>query len=279
MPSSEVPASIDLTVDTRSAHWLEHTLTLLRDTGFAIVLDIVSEKDRERTRAGFSRVEAAQRADVSEQALREARARGDCDLRLLPKYDPFFYCYLEYPALLALVDAYLSPSAILRFQQGNVISAGRDPRRPGPWHMNFRRVLNGYRAALEVGFAIDGVVPGSYYFALGSHQRVDAPEESSLVQLRRTFPIPPGAMFAFDGTLWHQEGDADAGSDRCLVLHEFVPHFIKPHIDFIRALGSSTVEALPARTRRLLGWESRVPASLDQFYVAPADRLYLPGQG
>jgi ectoine hydroxylase-related dioxygenase (phytanoyl-CoA dioxygenase family) len=247
--------------------------------GFAIVLDIVSEEDRERTRTGFSRVEAGQRADVPEEALGRAHARGDRDLRLLLKYDPFFYRFLEYPAQLAVLDAYLSPSATLRFQLGSVIRAGHDPRRPGPWHMNFRRVLNGYLTALEVGFAIDGVVPGSYYFALGSHQQMSAPDPSSLAEMKRTFPIPAGAMFVFDGTLWHHEGGADSGSDRRLVLHEFVHHFIKPHIDYVRALGPSTVEALPARTRRLLGWESRVPASLDQFYVDPGDRLYLPDQG
>jgi ectoine hydroxylase-related dioxygenase (phytanoyl-CoA dioxygenase family) len=274
--SAPVP---DLTVDPRSSHWLTQALALLRDTGMAIILDVVSPADCARARAGVARVESGQGADIPTARLREAAARGDRDLRLLPPYDPFFFKFLEFPEQLAVIDAYLSPSAILRFQQASIIAAGRDPSRPGPWHMNFRRVLNGYRAALEVGFAIDGVDPGSYYFALGSHQRAERPDSTSLSAMARTFPIPPGSMFVFDGTLWHHEGDGAPPADRLLILHEFVPHFVKPHLDFVRVLGAATVEALAPRTRRLLGWESRVPASLEEFYRDPAERLYLPDQG
>jgi ectoine hydroxylase-related dioxygenase (phytanoyl-CoA dioxygenase family) len=269
----------DLTVDPRSPHWLAEALALLTEVGLAIVLDVVTPEDRERTHIGVSRVREAQRVDVASTRLEAALARGDRDLRMLPRYDPFFFTFLECPQQLAILDAFLSPTAILRFQQASVIAAGSDPMRPGPWHINFRRVLHGYRAALEVGFAIDGVDPGSYYFALGSHQRAERLGLPALQALARTFPIPAGAMFVFDGTLWHHEGEGHPPSDRLLILHEFVPHFIKPHFDFIRAIGPATVEALPGRTRRLLGWDSRVPASLEEFYRAPSERLYLPDQG
>jgi ectoine hydroxylase-related dioxygenase (phytanoyl-CoA dioxygenase family) len=277
MPTAlQFSSALDLTVDSASADWLERTLALLETAGFAIVTDIVSETERHAAREGFLRVKSAQQSRLSGDPSRLARANDDREVRLLMKDDPFFYRFLEHPAQLAVIDRFLSPSATLRFQQA---TAHASTGRVGPWHMNFRRVLNGYRAALEVVFSIDSLEPGSYYFALGSHHRLSAPDVTVLEQMSRTFAIPEGAMVLFDGTLWHQEGDALFDSDRLLVLQQFVPHFVKPHIDYVRALGEDVLATLPLRTRRLLGWESRVPASLEEFYADPAERMYLPEQG
>jgi ectoine hydroxylase-related dioxygenase (phytanoyl-CoA dioxygenase family) len=194
------------------------------------------------------------------------------------KFDPHFYRFFEDPRLLALVDALLTPSATLRFQNVGVIQPGPNAFRPGPWHMNFRPGVRGYRAAIEIGFAIDQIDEGMYEFALGSHQRPRRPDDQGLQTLARTFAIEAGTMIVFDSTLWHREGEAEAEQERRLVNHQFVRHFIKPHIDLVRALGEPAKQALPERTRRLLGWESRVPASLEEFYRPAATRLYQPGQ-
>jgi ectoine hydroxylase-related dioxygenase (phytanoyl-CoA dioxygenase family) len=269
---------VNVTVDRRAEHWLEVTLDRLREPGFAIVPGILPGAARERTRLGFERVREGMRREVGAERL--DRAGGEGELRLLMKYDPHFYGFLEYPELLALVDRHLAPTAILRFQNGLVIPAGLAAERPAPWHMNFRRVLNGYRAALDIGFAVDDLEEdaGALVVALGSHQQMPTPDPGALEAAARTVPVPAGAMFAFDSTLWHREGGNRSGRDRLLVAHQFVRHFVKPHLDYVRALGQDVVRALPERTRRLLGWESRVPASLAEFYAEPEERVYLPGQ-
>ena len=271
---------MNVIVDPRSDGWLDETLHVLNEVGLAVLPDVLPESVLDRTRVGFGRVRQGMRSEVGEERLERAMARDEGELRLLMKYDPHFFGFLECPELLALVDRYLAPTAILRFQNDQVIRAGRSACRPGPWHMNFRRVLNGYRAALDVVFAIDDFEAETcaFVFALGSHQQMVAPDPASLEVTARPVPIPAGAMVAFDATLWHRETGKDPGRDRLLVIHQFVRHFFKPHIDYIRALGEDVVRALPGRTRRLLGWDSRVPASLDEFYVEPAERTYLPGQ-
>jgi ectoine hydroxylase-related dioxygenase (phytanoyl-CoA dioxygenase family) len=271
--------STSLSVHSTEPDWLARVLELLRDTGFAIVPEVASDAECSRAREALAPVVVKQAEQIGAEAFARAREAGDREVRVLFGTDPFFFRFLEHPVLLALVDAYLSPTATLRFQQSGVIPGCSGVGRPGPWHMNFRRVVGSAPLALEVGFALDGVEPDDYVFALGSHQRPAPPSAASLDSLGRTFAIPRGAMFVFDGTLWHREGVSHSPHDRLLLMHQFVPHYVKPHIDYVRALGEDTVRALAPRTRRLLGWESRVPASLAEYYVAPDERRYLPGQG
>lgn len=271
--------STSLAVPSSEHDWLPRVLALLRDTGFAIVPEVMSEAECRYARDALARIVTMQAGEVGADALARARAAGDRETRILFGVDPFFFRFLEHPLVLAVVDAYLSSTATLRFQQSGVIPGCDGVGHPGPWHMNFRRVVGGVPVALEIGFALDGVEPDDYVFALGSHQRSTPPESASLDSLGRTFAIPRGAMFLFDGTLWHREGVSRSSRDRLLLMHQFVPHWVKPHIDYVRALGADTVRALAPRTRRLLGWESRVPASLAEYYTEPEERLYLPGQG
>jgi ectoine hydroxylase-related dioxygenase (phytanoyl-CoA dioxygenase family) len=256
--------------------WLEAALDILRVQGLVIVPGILSETERERTRLGFLRAAEGMREEIGDERLRQARGDYEGQLRLLMKFDPHFYSFLERPELLAILDRFLSPSAVLRFQNGMVIGPATFGR--GPWHMNARRVLNSYRAALEVVFAIDDIEGPEFLFALGSHQRTETPAVATLEAAAQPVAVPGGAMLVFDSTLWHRQGEAGSRPQRVFVTHQFTRHFFKPHIDYVRALGDDVVQALPPRTRRLLGWESRVPASLDEFYVHPEERRYLPGQ-
>ena len=41
---------------------------------------------------------------------------------------------------------------------------------------------------------------------------------------------------------------------------------LKPQTDCVRALGGEVVEALPERIQQLLGWRTRIVASVGQHY-------------
>ena len=268
---------MNLTVESHDAGWVERALELLTAQGLVIVPGILSETERRRARAAVKRAESGLRQEIGDERLTRDAGEFGGELRLLMKYDPLFFDLLAHPAAVAILDRYLDPSAVLRFQNGLVIRAGR--HEPGSWHMNFRRVLNGYRAALEIVMAIDDMDGPEFLFAFSSHQRLDPADPALLERTAQPVPMPAGSMMAFDSTLWHRQGAAETVTDRLLVTHQFTRHFFKPHFDFVRALGEDVVRALPPRTRRLLGWESRVPASLEEFYDDPVVRRYLPNQG
>jgi ectoine hydroxylase-related dioxygenase (phytanoyl-CoA dioxygenase family) len=50
-------------------------------------------------------------------------------------------------------------------------------------------------------------------------------------------------------------------------------------MDWVRAIPPEISGALNEQARRLIGFDTRVPASMDEFYVPPEQRLYRPGQG
>jgi ectoine hydroxylase-related dioxygenase (phytanoyl-CoA dioxygenase family) len=55
--------------------------------------------------------------------------------------------------------------------------------------------------------------------------------------------------------------------------------FMKPRMDWVRAIPPEISDALNEQARRLIGFDTRVPASMDEFYARPEQRLYRPGQG
>ena len=57
--------------------------------------------------------------DVGQERLDRSGERGV--LCLMMKYDPFFMRLLEVPEILALVDATVSPTAILHLQNGFIL--------------------------------------------------------------------------------------------------------------------------------------------------------------
>jgi ectoine hydroxylase-related dioxygenase (phytanoyl-CoA dioxygenase family) len=59
----------------------------------------------------------------------------------------------------------------------------------------------------------------------------------------------------------------------------FTRPYVKQQLDYPRAIGYERGESLPPVLRQLLGYNARVPASLDEWYQPPEKRLYRRDQG
>jgi ectoine hydroxylase-related dioxygenase (phytanoyl-CoA dioxygenase family) len=267
----------------RSAGWLELALGDLQYLGVAVVQDVLDPTFIERTREGLYSAQAAIREDVGEERLRRAGELGV--LRLMMKYEPHFFSFLELPEMLAIIDATVSATAILHLQNGFVLPSFPPGERPesfqGTFHRDFPRYLEGYLASINVLFAIDDFTAdnGGTVVVSGTHQRAATPEPG--YNAARAIPVecPAGSMLVFDSTLWHAAGANTSGRDRLGVNHQFTRSFIKQQVDYVRALGDEAVLAQPDRTQQLLGWYTRVVTSLDEYYRPAEERLYRSGQG
>ena len=113
----------------------------------------------------------------------------------------------------------------------------------------------------------------------GTHQQRDRPAENDLDRNKLPVVCPAGSMLVFDSTLWHAAGANVSGRDRLAINHQFTRSFIKQQMDYVRALGGEQVLAQEPRTQQLLGWYTRTPTSLDEYYRPPEERLYRSGQG
>jgi ectoine hydroxylase-related dioxygenase (phytanoyl-CoA dioxygenase family) len=267
----------------RDARWLRSTVKALRDDGCAVVEGVLDRPFIEATRSAMLLAQAAILQEVGGARLQHAGEVGV--LRLMLKYHPHFFEFLALPEVLAIVDTTVSETAILHLQNGFVLPSF--PPGVGPsvfqmrFHMDFPRVLNGFVASVNVLFAIDDFRRdnGATLVVPGTHQRLVPPSaEDCLVQ---AVPIecPAGSMLVFDSTLWHAAGPNHSGRDRFAINHQFTRSYIKQQIDYVRALGPAVVLAQKPRTQQLLGWYTRVPTSLLEYYRPEADRLYRKGQG
>jgi ectoine hydroxylase-related dioxygenase (phytanoyl-CoA dioxygenase family) len=254
----------------------------LREDGYAIVTDALPVGELATIRERMFRVQAALLDELGEDRLKAAGELGV--LRLMMRFDPYFLRLLELPEVVALVDATVSPTAILHLQNGFILPPLGDAT-PATFqnrlHRDFPRWLNGYLASINLLFAIDAFTEqnGATLVVPGSHRRDEMPE-SAVVQSQATaLECPAGSILLFDSTLWHAAGINRATTHRCAINHQFTRSFFKQQIDYVRALGTQLVSRQPERVQQMLGYFSRVPSGLDEYYRPEADRVYRKHQG
>ena len=274
--------TVSTRLSARRPGWLDDALDSIRRDGFAIVEDVVAPDLLERTRDAMYRVQQRILDDVGPQRLERAGELGV--LRLMLRYDAHFYALLELEEVLAVVDATVSPTAILHLQNGLILPPMRGDEAQlfqTTFHRDFPRHLEGYLASINTFLAIDEFTcdNGATLLVPGSHQRAHAPDRLGMERAAVPARCPAGSMVVFDSTLWHAAGSNCSGRDRLAINQQFTRSFIKPQVDYVRALGDDAVLRRRPRTQQLLGWYTRVVTSLDEYYRPAAERLYRGGQG
>ncbi|SRR6266446_2148909 len=265
----------------RNRNWEREVLEEVRSLGYAIVEDVLDFSFIQTTRDAMYRVQDAILLNVGEERLLRAGEMGV--LRLMLKYDPCFFKFLEIPELLTIVEATVSNTAIMHLQNGFILPSFAKGETPETFqhsfHQDFPRVLNGYVASINMMFAIDefSMSTGATQVVPGTHQTT-APDPEYLATNAIAVECPAGSMVIFDSTLWHAAGANTSGKDRLAINHQFTRSYIKQQIDYVRALGDAVVLAQAPRTQRLLGWDTRVVTSLDEYYRPEDERLYRKGQ-
>jgi len=255
----------------------------LHCVGYAVVEDVLDAALLALTRDRMYGVQERILTEIGEDRLSTAGELGV--LRLMMRYDPHFFTFLEIPEVLNVVDGVLSDTAILHLQNGFILPSFPPVSTPtvfqNEFHQDFPRVLSGYVASVNIMFAIDPFTEdnGATLAVPGTHQRMEVPDRTYLARNAVPIECAAGAMLVFDSTLWHAAGRNTSGKDRLAINHQFTRSFFKQQIDYVRALGDDVILGQPARTQQLLGWYSRVVTSLDEYYQPPDKRLYRKGQG
>lgn len=113
----------------------------------------------------------------------------------------------------------------------------------------------------------------------GSHHAEEKPDEKFFYDHAEQVIGPAGSILIFDSNVWHAAAHNQTNTPRRSVTPMYSRPFIKQQFDYPRALGNEFGEMLKEEMRQLIGYNSRVPASLDEWYQPPEKRMYKPGQG
>jgi ectoine hydroxylase-related dioxygenase (phytanoyl-CoA dioxygenase family) len=264
--------------------WLPKTVEALHQLGYALVEGVLDAGQVEETRDRMYEVRQAIRDDVGPERLERAGELGV--LRLMAAHDEHFLTLLEIPELLEIVDATVSPTAILHLQNGFILPPQPDGNGRGgtfqqSFHRDFPRYLNGYLCSVNTLIALDEFTEenGGTIVVPGTHQKPERPHERFLGAAAESVHCPAGTAIVFDSTLWHAAGTNRSERDRVGINQQFTRSFFKQQFDYVRALGDDVVERQSDRVQQLLGWYTRVVTNLDEYYQPAERRLYRAGQG
>jgi ectoine hydroxylase-related dioxygenase (phytanoyl-CoA dioxygenase family) len=148
-------------------------------------------------------------------------------------------------------------------------------------HTDSPRVIPDYWTNVGVMVALDDFTEknGATYFMPNSQLRLEAPAESEFeANAIRLYPKAGDAIY-FNARTWHRGGINETDAPRHCVTINVCRSYMKQRFDYPRLIPSDLIEMLGPVGRRFIGMDTRVPASLDEYYLPPEQRLYKAGQG
>ncbi|MEM9202763.1 MAG: phytanoyl-CoA dioxygenase family protein [Actinomycetota bacterium] len=148
-------------------------------------------------------------------------------------------------------------------------------------HTDTPRLVPGYHMGMLMTLALDDFTNdnGATWYLPGSHLRADKPSAEEFYDLAVRVVRRAGDAVFFLPTVWHAGGVNRTDQTRVGATMYACRAFMKQRFDYPRLLDTSLLEGVGPVGRRFLGFDARVPTSMDEFYREPEDRLYKPNQG
>lgn len=119
---------------------------------------------------------------------------------------------------------------------------------------------------------------GATWLMTGTHRLKDIPNGESFELDEHQIVAPVGSVILFDSRVWHRAGVNRSGGPRRIVTPMYTKPFYKPQFDYCRALGDDIL-TMSSTLQQILGYNARIPATLDEWYRVPEKRCYRPNQG
>ncbi|RMD95355.1 MAG: hypothetical protein D6813_00545, partial [Calditrichaeota bacterium] len=136
--------------------------------------------------------------------------------------------------------------------------------------------IPGYHFGLIMNLALDDFTEenGATYYLPGSHKIKEKPNEEEFYKNSVRAIRNAGDAIFFHPLCWHAAGKNLTKKTRYAVTVYACRSFIKQRLDFPRMVNSEILSWIGERGRQFLGFNSRVPTNLYEFYVPEEKRLY-----
>lgn len=120
---------------------------------------------------------------------------------------------------------------------------------------------------------------GATWLMLGGHEVRNKPTDDDFAAAAVQVSAPAGSVVAWDSRLWHKAGVNRSRAPRRIVTPIYSVPAWKQGLDYSRAIGYERVAEFSEPLKQVLGYYARVPATLQEWYRKPEERLYLGSQG
>lgn len=148
-------------------------------------------------------------------------------------------------------------------------------------HRDIRSYTGDFKLMIQMMVVLDDFTEenGATYFLSGSHKHEDKPEEQYFYDYSDRAIAKKGSVILFDANLWHAAGKNYTDHQRRALTMAFTRPFFKQQMDYPRLLGYELREELNEDLRQIIGYNSRLPATLHEYYQPLEKRMYQPNQG
>jgi ectoine hydroxylase-related dioxygenase (phytanoyl-CoA dioxygenase family) len=148
-------------------------------------------------------------------------------------------------------------------------------------HVDSPRVIAGYWTNVGVMVALDdySAANGATRYLPESFERVDPPSlEEFMAESEQVLPRA-GESVIFNARTWHMGGKNTTDQARHAITMNVCRSYMRQRFDYPRLVGAETLDHVGEVGKRFLGFNVRMPASLDEYYLPEPERLYKAGQG
>lgn len=252
-----------------------HLLDQIASRGFTVVPALVDAAEAARLKASL---QTAIEEDLAAWSGREYTG-AHMVMNLMTRGDAFV-ALLDNPILHAYLTPLLGDTCILyAYTSSSMPPGGTNYSRRV--HVDCPRVIPGYVTNVGVTLALDDFTDENGAMALlpESFLREDAPAEHEFdAQCERAYPRAGDAII-FNARTWHRGGVNRTAQYRHAVTMNVCRSYMRQQFDYPRLVPEEIVARMSPRGRAFLGFNVRMPASLDEYYVPAEQRLYRPNQG
>jgi ectoine hydroxylase-related dioxygenase (phytanoyl-CoA dioxygenase family) len=147
-------------------------------------------------------------------------------------------------------------------------------------HRDVRAFSPGYRLSLNMLVMLDDFTEqnGATLMLSGSQHVETMPTMDDFSSRAERARGQAGDIVLFDSLLVHAAAPNSSDAMRRALTLCFGRPFMKPQMDWPRFLAPTKAEDFSPKARQLLGYDARVPASLDEYYQPPERWTFKPDQ-
>ena len=235
----------------------------------------------------FDRAEVARLVEVLDRLVRQDLAHPD-PRRRADDWMSFNGVLREdaiaevvtHPKILPCIESILGPTCIMYA----CVSSSMPPRGSNysvRVHVDSQRVIPSYPTNIGALVALTDFTEanGATRFLPGSFERLDRPTQQEFDRDSEMVFPSAGSVIVFNARTWHSGGVNRTDEPRHALTVNYCRAYMRQHFDFARMVPPERVPSLSPVLRRVLGFDVRMPTSLDEYYVDEADRLYKANQG
>lgn len=199
---------------------------------------------------------------------------------LIGQGESFMACLDEMKILQPHIEDYFGGKYILN-SFGGAINTCKSSSYAHAIHRDVRSFSKEMPLVLNTLVMIDEFTPenGATWLMKGGHNLPEKPDKESFFASAEQTAGKAGSVLMFNSNCWHCAGDNVTDKPRRSVTPMFCRPFLKQQFDYPRAVGYENMDGLSEYQRQVLGYYSRIPATLSEWYQPPEKRMYRPGQG